>query len=260
MEALATGVGRGLSLLAIAPYGMDHWIARRVAALLRQQYREVICAEYQSVATFCRIAAEECGLPIEDEEGRALSAEGLRKKVLGSATGDTIFIIPESQRLPATLRAWLNEGLREEKFRLLLFAPKYPNKDVFLSLTRMNIEPPSDRELAALVRSEAMKLDLILGRADIAEMIARAGGSPVLAIKAVRQQAIGEVVLEPEHHRYRDISAVGNFVLGAFFIVKFASFQLASYDLLIGIVVVTVFGLLIKYLSQIQGPRRAFGQ
>ena len=88
----------------------------------------------------------------------------------------------------------------------------------------MEIQPPSDRELAALIRSEAQRLELMLGRAEVAEILAQAGGSPVLALKQVRQRAIGEVVLEPEHHRYRDISAIGNFILGAFFIVKFASF------------------------------------
>ncbi|MEO0948562.1 MAG: hypothetical protein AAFY11_10550 [Cyanobacteria bacterium J06641_5] len=239
---------------------MDHWISLRVAAILRQKYREVVCQEYQTVATFCRVSAEECGLPLEDDDGRKLSAEGLRDKVLGGSTGDTIFIIPEGQNVPKTIRAWLKQGQREEKFRLLLFAPVHPRKDVFLGLTQMEIQPPSDRELAALIRSEAQRLELELGRAEVAEMLAQAGGSPVLALKQVRQRAIGEVVLEPEHHRYRDISSIGNFILGAFFIVKFASFQLASYDLLIGIVVVTVFGLLIKYMSQIQGPRRVFGQ
>ena len=239
---------------------MDYWIALRVAAILRQQYREVVCLEYQTVAAFCRIAAEECGLPLEDEDGKKLSAEGLREQILGSATGDTIVIIPESQNVPKTLRMWLKEGHRDEKFRLLLFAPNHPRKDVFLGLTQMEIQPPSDRELAALIRSEAQRLELMLGRAEVAEILAQAGGSPVLALKQVRQRAIGEVVLEPEHHRYRDISAIGNFILGAFFIVKFASFQLASYDLLIGIVVVTVFGLLVKYFSQIQGPGRVFGQ
>ena len=43
VEALARGIDRGLSLLAIAPYGMDYWLALRVAAILRKQYREVVC-------------------------------------------------------------------------------------------------------------------------------------------------------------------------------------------------------------------------
>ena len=189
---------------------------------------------------------------------RKLNAEELKEAIADSVNPQTLLIFPESQRLPASVRYWL-ESLLDSGCKLLCTAIANPRKDLFLHLLEIELSPPSSEEIKAVMADEARKLGLKLTKSELSGLQSSVGRNPLLARKAVRARALG-IEQKVEHSEYLDISPIIISSLMALGIVRFIGMGTGNKGLYIVGGVALILGMIFKQLGQVKGARKRLGQ
>ena len=259
----------GHSVLVLGEYGSGiNGFADSLLGELGEEFDGAIASYKGSLKKFLISIAEALDIPTSepkynasgDEVGeKALTADGLKEEI-GENVGDqTLLIIPDSQRLPASLRYWL-EGLLDDGVNLVLFAVANPRRDVFLRLLEVELSLPSDAEIRDVMSKEARRLGLTLTRSQLANLQAQAGRNPMLARKVIRSEALGINNNKPEHSQYLDISPVIISGLMALGIVRFIGMGTGNKGLYIVGGVALILAMMFKQIGQVKGARKRLGQ
>ncbi len=268
-EKVCHAVNNGHSVLVLGEYGSG--INGFADALLGEMAEDFNCAiaSYKgSLKKFLVSLAEALDIPTSepkynnngDEVGeKALTADGLKEEIACNVGDETLLIIPDSQRLPASLRYWL-EGLLDNGINLVMFAVANPRRDVFLRLLEVELSLPSDLEIREVMRKEARRLGLSLSRSELANLQSQAGRNQMLARKVIRATALGINNKKPEHSQYLDISPIIISGLMALGIVRFIGMGTGNKGLYIVGGVALILGLIFKQLGQVKGAKKRLGQ
>ena len=191
---------------------------------------------------------------------KALTADGLKNAIAENVNASTLLIFKEAQRLPASLRYWL-EDLVDDGVLLVCFSVANPKKDVFLKLLEVELGLPSDQDIRNIMRLEAEKLGVKLDRSRFAALQPLAGRNPMLARKVIRNEALGlNEKGKPEHTQYVVMMPVIIAALLAFGIVRFVGMGTGNRGLYITGGVCLVAGMALKQLGGVRGARKRLGQ
>jgi len=111
--------------------------------------------------------------------------------------------------------------LIEEGAVIVLFAVERKAIDVFLSLTHLEIEPPTDLDIRELMHREAIALGLQIPPSKFASLQRAAGTNLMLSKKVIREYNLGTLQEMPEHEEYIDILPLILAILGGFAVLRF---------------------------------------
>jgi hypothetical protein len=190
----------------------------------------------------------------EGEKPKDLNLEELKEEVLSNADG-AVIILPEAQRLPASIRYWLSDCIADGA-KVIALAAQNPKKDLFLELLEIEMALPSDDRIRSIMRAECERYGLRLSEAQLAALQPLAGRNPMLARKVIRSEALGIKQEKPQHSQYLDIwplILVFFCLLGTLKFIGRATGEQSLY--LIGGVAIMV-GMSLRYAGQIKGARR----
>lgn len=190
---------------------------------------------------------------------KPMTMERLKDEIAQNINPETILILPEARRLTTGIRYWL-EDLISMGVRVCCFGVVNPNRDIFLSMAEINIEPPCDRTVREILREEANKFELNLTENRLAQLQTMAGRNPAIARKVIRRERLGINPDKVEHSEYLDISPVVMAGLASLAIVRFIGMGTGNRSLYIIGGIAMMSGLCLKYLGRIRGSRRRYGQ
>ena len=156
-------------------------------------------------------------LDLEPEKGTQAQKDQVVKF---SQENELIIIGDNATRYPASVRYWL-QSLIEEGAVIMLFAVERKAIDVFLSLTHLEIEPPTDLDIRELMHREAIALGLQIPPSKFASLQRAAGTNLMLSKKVIREYNLGTLQEMPEHEEYIDILPLILAILGGFAVLRF---------------------------------------
>jgi hypothetical protein len=255
-EAVATGH----SVLVIGEAGSG---IQDFALALHEQYaKDLTCAlaTYKgSGKNFLQDLARQMGIATETEEGKGLTVDQLKEEIALTWGRDSLLILPEAKRLPASLRYWLQDAIASG-VRIVAFAPTNPGKDLFLSLLEVELSLPSDAYIRLVMAAEAQRLGLALSKSRLAALQPLAGRNPMLARKVIQRESLGLNQDKPEHTQYVVVMPIIIAMLLAFGIVRFIGFGTGNRGLYVTGGICLVGGMMLKQLGQVRGSRKRLGQ
>lgn len=197
--------------------------------------------------------AEKFDIPTEFDldEGRTkpMTAIQIRAELTQNlARPKWVLIFDDSDRIPVSLRYWL-ETLNAEGVRLLLISSPPPPKDIFLKLVRIQLQQFDRNFLREVMTTEAKNLGIALTTDQLSDFEARVGGNPALAKRIVSEQKLGLVTdIEGDRPDYIDGTPFILAILGAVSIVRFIGLGLGDRSLYIIGGISMVLGMTIKIL------------
>ena len=192
-------------------------------------------------------------VPIEFEldEGRTkpMTALQIRTELTQNlARPKWLLIFDDADRIPVSLRYWL-ETLNAEGVRLLLISAPPPPKDIFIKLVRIQMQPFQREFLRDVMTTEAKNQGISLTTGQLSDFEARVGGNPALAKRIVSEQKLGLVTdIEGDRPDYIDGTPFILAILGAVSIVRFVGLGLGDRSLYIIGGISMVLGMTIKIL------------
>ncbi len=264
-EQVCSAVAAGCSVLLLGEAGQG---TNQIAAQVAEQFSgalDVAIATYKgSSKQFFQGLAQQLGCPIEaepDERGRSrsLTVDQLKEEIALNVGDQTLLVLPESRRLPASVRYWV-EDLMGDGVRVLATAVVNPGRDIFLDMVEVEIALPDDQVIRSAMRDEARRRGLRLTEAQLAQLQPLAGRNPAIARKVVRNEALGLKQQRPEHSQYLDISPLILAATCTLGLLRFIGLGTSNQSLYIVGGVAMMIGLSLKYLGRIRGAKRRYGQ
>jgi hypothetical protein len=157
-------------------------------------------------------------IPTEDLEGKSLTVEKLKGAIANFLGENTAFIIlDDAQTCDLKFRLWLKQ-LRRKNIPMLIMATDPPWSDIFINIPRIELRPLPEKAIREIMRSAAAERMIDLSSADLAKLQERAGGNPMLAIRAIEEEYLGLDIEGADHRRYFDITPL-ILVVGIIFVV-----------------------------------------
>lgn len=191
---------------------------------------------------------------------RQFTADQLKEEIAANVGESTLLIITESQRVPASVRYWLEE-LLVVRVKLVMFAVTNPMKDIFLNLIEIELGLPKDAEIRAVMDNEAKRMGLELSRSRLAELQSMAGRNLLLARKVIQEEALGiDKNRKPQHTQYVVIMPVIIAALMSFGVIRFIGMGTGNKALYIFGGASLVAGMTLRQLGSVRGARKRFGQ
>lgn len=212
-----------------------------------------------STKLFFKALAEQLDIPIENEEGKPFTVDAQKEEILQNISEDTLLIFPESKRLPASVRYWLEDAIANG-VRIVCFNPINPGRDIFLSLLEVELELPDDRTIREVMEIEAKKLGLTLSDSQLADLQPLAGRNPMLARKVIQRHKLGMEQDQIQHTQYVVIMPVIVAALFAFAVVRFIGMGTGNKGLYLVGGICLVSAMALKQLGQVRGARKRLGQ
>ena len=263
-------VAAGSSIVVFGEMGIGKGLFARALAQRFEEECAVATASYKgSLKKLLVELAEQLniptGVPKLDREGndtgeeKPMTADQLKEEIALNVGARTVLILKDANRLPASIRYWL-EGLLEGGVRLTLFSITNPGKDIFARLIEIELRPPPEQEIRKVMLAEAERLGLKLTRSRLAELLSLAGRNLMLARKVVREEALGFKQRDPKHTQYVVIMPIVLACLMSFGIIRFIGMGTKNRGMYItgGVCLVTAMAL--KQLGQVRGARKRLGQ
>ncbi len=263
-QQVIAAIGAGQSVLVIGEAGSGvKPLAQALHRDCASDYQAAIATYKGSAKQFLVTVAEQWEIPTEtemDDEGRSkpLTVDQLKEEILGNVSAAMLLILPESQRLPASIKYWL-EDLMEQGGRLVAFAPMNPGKGFYLELLEVELALPSDRAIREEMAREAQQQGLTLSQARLAQLQPLAGRNPLLARKVIRREKLG-IQQQTEHTQYLVIMPILIAALFAFAVVRFVGMGTGNKGLYITGGVCLVAAMALKQLGHVKGARKRLGQ
>ena len=150
--------------------------------------------------------AEQLGVETRSLEGKALTADRLQIAIADYFEGNTAFLVIDDAHLcESKFRIWL-KTLKRQGVPMLLFATDPPRSDVFINLPRIELASLPEYAIRELMEQAALDRGINLKASDLAKLQERAGGNPMLAIRAIDEEYLGLEVEAGDHRRYFDIT------------------------------------------------------
>ena len=261
-------VRAGHSVLVLGEYGIGKdEFARTIQGELQEL--SIGTAIYTgSVKQFLVTLAESLDIPTTapkyNKDGevtgeKAMTVDALKEEISQNVNQNTVLILPEAQRLPASIRYWL-DILLKKGVRLVCLAIASLKKDLFLSMIEIEIQAPTNYEIRQIMEDEAGKHDLKLSRSQLASLQTQAGRNPMLARKVIRQEALGIKNRNPEHSQYIVIMPIIIAILMSFGIMRFVGLGTRNRALYVTGGVCLVAAMMLKQVGSIRGASKRLGQ
>jgi hypothetical protein len=157
-------------------------------------------------------------LPTEDIEGKNLTVEKLKKAIAEFLSENTAFIVlDDAQSCDMKFRIWLKQ-LRRKGVPMLVLATDPPRSDIFINIPRIELKPLPEKAIRQIMKSAAVERMIDLSAADLSKLQERAGGNPMLAIRAIEEEYLGLDIEGADHRRYFDITPL-ILVVGVIFVI-----------------------------------------
>lgn len=181
-------------------------------------------------------------IPTEDLEGKSLTTERLKIAIADFLKENTAFIIvDDAHHCDAKFRVWLKKLIKRGT-PMLILATTPPRSDLFLNLARIELKPLPEKAIREIMKAAAQERTINLSSADLAKIQERAGGNPMLAIRAIEEEFFGLDVEGADHRRYYDITPLIVVVGAIFVIIRFIGLGTGDQTLYVfGGIAATVF-------------------
>ncbi|MGB5769195.1 MAG: hypothetical protein WBM32_04890 [Crocosphaera sp.] len=257
-KKVCASVRSGYSLLVLGEAGTGiNDFAHALYEELLGEFHCAIAIYKGSLKNFFKAIAFQLDIPIENEEGKQLTVEQLKEEITVNCSEETLLILPEAKRLTTSIRYWL-EDLMAMGVTLVCLAAANPGKDIFLEMSEVELELPSDRHIREVMEAEAKKAGLNLSNSQLAALQPLAGRNPMLARKVIRNEKHGLNKM-PEHTQYVVIMPVIIAALFAFAVVRFVGMGTGNKGLYITGGVALVSAMALKQLGNVRGARKRLG-
>jgi len=212
-----------------------------------------------SVKWFLVDLADALGLATTDEKEKTLSVDALKQAIADLTANESVLLVfPQAKRLPASVRYWLESMI--ESVILVLIVVVNPSKDLFLSMTEIEVSLPTETEIRNLFRVRSKQYGLNLKSAEISALLPIVGRSPIALEQVLKQRKLGVKKIAPIHKQYVNVTPLWLAFLAGFAALRFVGQGTGRKDLQIfgGLALMTFMGL--RQLGQIRGDRRKLGQ
>ena len=157
-------------------------------------------------------------LPTEDIEGKNLTVDKLKRAIAQFLGENTAFIIlDDAQSCDMKFRIWLKQ-LRRKGVPMLVLATDPPRSDIFINIPRIELKPLPEKAIRQIMKAAAQERAIALTSADLSKLQERAGGNPMLAIRAIEEEYLGLDIEGADHRRYFDITPL-ILVVGVIFVI-----------------------------------------
>ncbi|MCT7968938.1 hypothetical protein NG799_21745 [Laspinema sp. D1] len=190
---------------------------------------------------------------------RSLTMDELKEALLDRMNSDTLLIFPEARRLTTGVRYWLEDAI-SNGVRVCCFAVLNPKRDIFLDMIEVELEPPSEKHIREVMRSEAQARGLNLSESELADLAPQAGRSPLMAKQVIKRHSLGIHDEKAEHTQYINVTSLWLVFLISFSAMRYVGMGTGQRDIQIfgGLAFMLLMGL--KQLGQIKGTRKRLGQ
>lgn len=256
LNTALAAINRGQSILVLGESGSGKTSFIEELKKVLGESHSVAVASYSGSlkVTLSKIAEGwDCPTEIETERGfKPMSNDQIKQELLDNCNGK-ILICDNLNRFPASLRYWL-ELIIEEGCTVAGTAISSSDKDVSLKLLRIELSPPSDLQIRAIMRHRASELGIVLGESQLSGLQSRVGRNLGLARMIVDQAAAGNVTI-PEHREYVDISPFIMAGLAALGVVRFLGLGMGDRTLYIIGGIAVLAGLTLKYAGKGFAPK-----
>jgi len=146
------------------------------------------------------------GIPDTNIEGEKLNIPQLQNEVLIALEETSCFLLfDDAHRLTPLMRYWL-ERLHSQGQPMALFANNPPAEGIFLRLPRFTLQPLPPKAVKQIILATAQQLNYQLSNAQVSQMLAYCGGSPLLAQRVVKESYLKIEPEGPDHHQQIDIT------------------------------------------------------
>jgi len=157
-------------------------------------------------------------LPTEDIEGKNLTVDKLKRAIAEFLGENTAFIVlDDAQNCDMKFRIWLKQ-LRRKGVPMLVLATDPPRSDIFINIPRIELKPLPEKAIRQIMKAAAQERAIALTSADLSKLQERAGGNPMLAIRAIEEEYLGLDIEGADHRRYFDITPL-ILVVGVIFVI-----------------------------------------
>jgi predicted ATPase len=157
-------------------------------------------------------------LPTEDIEGKNLTVDKLKRAIAQFLSENTAFIVlDDAQSCDMKFRIWLKQ-LRRKGVPMLVLATDPPRSDIFINIPRIELKPLPEKAIRQIMKAAAQERMIDLSAADLSKLQERAGGNPMLAIRAIEEEYLGLDIEGADHRRYFDITPL-ILVVGVIFVI-----------------------------------------
>jgi hypothetical protein len=165
--------------------------------------------------------AHQFDIATEDLEGKSLTADKLKRAIADFLEENTAFlIVDDAHSCDAKFRMWLKQ-LRRNGVPMLLLATDPPRSDIFINIPRIELKPLPEHAIREIMVQAAAEREINLQPSELAKLQERAGGNPMLAIRAVDEEYLGLEIEGADHRRYFDITPLILLAGIAFVIMRF---------------------------------------
>ncbi|OCQ92277.1 9-O-acetyl-N-acetylneuraminate esterase [Nostoc sp. MBR 210] len=165
--------------------------------------------------------ASQFEIPTEDLEGKSLTVDKLKRAIANFLEDNTAFIIVDDcHSCDTKFRMWLKQ-LRKGNVPMLILATEPPRTDIFINIPRIELRPLSESAIREIMIVAATERAIVLNPSELARLQERAGGNPMLAVRAVDEEYLGLEVESGDHRRYYDITPLILMVGIVFVVIRF---------------------------------------
>ncbi|YAF99279.1 MAG: AAA family ATPase (plasmid) [Nodularia sp. CChRGM 3473] len=165
--------------------------------------------------------AHQFEIPTEDLEGKSLTADKLKRAIATFLEENTAFlIVDDAHSCDAKFRMWLKQ-LRRSGVPMLLLATAPPRTDIFINIPRIELKPLPEYAIREIMIQAAAERAIALKPSELSRLQERAGGNPMLAMRAVDEEYLGLEIEGADHRRYFDITPLILLAGIAFVIMRF---------------------------------------
>ncbi|KOP26556.1 9-O-acetyl-N-acetylneuraminate esterase [Hapalosiphon sp. MRB220] len=160
-------------------------------------------------------------IPTEDLEGKSLTADKLKRAIAIFLESNTAFLVLDDAHIcDAKFRMWLKH-LRRSGVPMLLLATDPPRTDIFINIPRIELKPLPEYAIREIMVQAAIERAIALKPSELAKLQERAGGNPMLAMRAIDEEYLGLELEGADHRRYFDITPLILLAGIAFVIMRF---------------------------------------
>lgn len=135
--------------------------------------------------------AHQFDISTEDLEGKSLTADKLKRAIADFLESNIAFLVlDDAHACDAKFRMWLKQ-LKRNGVPMLLLATDPPRSDVFINVPRIELKPLPEYAIREIMVKAASERAIALKPSELAKLQERAGGNPMLAIRAVDEEYLG---------------------------------------------------------------------
>lgn len=197
VERVTASLKAGSSLLVLGKPGIGKtsFKTQVFVKLATEGYRVIVVPPPGPIKSMLKVICLQLQLEPQDFEGKELKIPELKKGIIDSLEENpAIVICDDTEQMTKSMLQFL-ENLLDEIPILLISNPVIP-KGIFLKLPRLDLKRLENKEIRRIARGYAKEVELELSPAQLSQIVSRANGIPMLAIRAVEEEHLG---LDPSY-------------------------------------------------------------